>query len=387
MPRVLTNPDSLRGSRPNPQSERSFLRSRSQPKPRRNTRSRYAHMVESIHPRAKGSSSSDCGSAMTRRARSSSLTMPSSLTNPTTPYQDSDRGRLGAGFSILKPMVSRSQTSHAPVPKITALPPWLQDTITELNASHPLRAVFPVLHEVSDPQVVNHPTENPPESPVPPRHGVNRPFCFSSTPPRVPSSTRLPDPDTSSDELQALSPHYPLYQTDSLLHLRSRSPAPSIGALSRSEVGLRTSTDSRPGTSALTNMTKNPDICEFKTPPLLASSSDRDPHETVSPATQRDVECDDVFRYNTSQADLPIALPPSEPFVFERPTRVYFDSPIEDPMSSDPLEPNDYDPFRLDPEEYKNISFKWTPFDPQVGTRAPTLPGSETSAHPRTLAP
>ena len=327
-------------------------------------------MIESINPRPNRSSSSDCGSVTARRARSSSLTTPSSLTNPTTPYQDSDRGRLGAGFSILKPMVSRvTETPHASAPKITALPPWLQETITELNVSHPLRVVFPALH-VSDHRVDNHPPEKPPESPVSSRHSVNRPFLFPSAPPQIPSTTRLPDSD-SSDELQEPSPRYPLYHNTSLLHLRPGSPVPSIGALSQPEVVFPTAPDSHPSPSALTNLTKTPHICGFKTPPPLASSRNRNPHDPVSPGMRHDAESDNIFRYDTSQADLQTTLPPSEPFFFERPARAYFDSPIEDPMSSDPLEPNDHDPFKLDPEEYKSLGFKWAPFDPRAKMRGP----------------
>jgi hypothetical protein len=81
---------------------RSFLCSRSQPKPRRNLRSRYTDTMESIHPRSYRSGSSNRASFTTRPARSSSTTSLTSLTNTTTSYQDSDNGRLGSGFSILK---------------------------------------------------------------------------------------------------------------------------------------------------------------------------------------------------------------------------------------------------------------------------------------------
>ena len=59
--------------------------------------------------------------------------------------------------------------------------------------------------------------------------------------------------------------------------------------------------------------------------------------------------------------------------------RVYFDSPVEDPVGSDPLEPDDYDPFKLDAEEYKNLNFKWVPFD---HGRMGSAGGPETSALP-----
>ena len=63
--------------------------------------------------------------------------------------------------------------------------------------------------------------------------------------------------------------------------------------------------------------------------------------------------------------------------------RVYFDSPIEDPISSDPLEQMDYDPFKLDLEECKNLSFKWTPFDLRARERRAPTPGElETGTKP-----
>ena len=91
------------------------------------------------------------------------------------------------------------------------------------------------------------------------------------------------------------------------------------------------------------------------------SSLNHKPPVPISPAPGPDVGYDGVFRYNP--ADSGIDLPPPQPFTFERPTRAYFDSPTEDPISSDPLEPDDYDPFKLEPEECKNLSFKWAPFD------------------------
>ena len=371
----LINTSSQRPRRP-------FLRSRSQPKPRRSLRSRYADMMESIRPRPNRQGSSDYGSSMTRRTRSSSITSPISLTNPTTQYQGSSHGRLGSKFSILKPTVSRSQTPHVSSPKILALPPWLRDTITELDGSHPLRGVFPPLHDDPDPITVKPPSENPPDYRIPQR-GVNQSFCFPSTP-LVPSRTRLPHSDTSSDEPQAFSSRYPLYHNDPLLHLRCGSPTPSAGALSHSEVAFHTASNPNPNPSAPINMAKTPHICGVETTSLPAPSSNhnlRDPG--VSPAAQRDVEGDDIFRYDPSRADSTMALPPSEPFVFGRPTRVYFDSPIEDPISSDPLEPSDYDPFKLDPEEYKNLGFKWAPFHPQAGVRRePISSEPETSAEP-----
>lgn len=327
-------------------------------------------MVESIHPRSDRSGSSDHGSLTTRRTRSSSSTSPTSLMNPTTQYQDSDHGRLGSSFSILKPTASESQTPHIPLPKVLALPSWLRDTITELDISHPLRAVFPTLHEVSDNSVVAHSPEddeNQPNHQIS-RFGANQSFCLPSIP-QIPSTARLPDSDTSSDEPPAFSEHYPLYHNDPLLHFRSGSPAPSIGALSHSEVDLHTTSNSYQSPPAPTNVTGTPHISGFETTSLPASSSNHNTNDPVSPATQRNVECDEIFRYDPSRADFTDVLPPSEPFVFERSTRVYFDSPIEDPIGSDALEPGDYDPFKLDPEEYKKLSFKWAPFDPQSGIK------------------
>jgi hypothetical protein len=124
---------------------------------------------------------------------------------------------------------------------------------------------------------------------------------------------------------------------------------------------------------------RDPDICaEFKTTALPASSPNHILHGPVSPpaAAQCDVECDDIFRYDPSQADFTTPVhPPSEPPSFERTTRVYFDSPVEDPLSSDPLEPSDHDPFKLDPEECKRLGFKRTPFDRKTGMRGGTTSG------------
>ena len=362
---------------PTPKPFRSFLRSRSHPKPRRNLRSRYANMMESIHPRADRRSSSDCGSSTARRTRSFSIPSPSSLTNPTTPYQD--RGKLGTGFSVLKSETSRNQTPGVSSLKILGLPPWLQDTITELDASHPLRAVFPTIPNVSDSTIIEHSLENQPDYPTP-RSGDNRPFFFPSTPPRIPSKARHQGSDTSSDEPREFSAHYPLYH-NSLLHLQPGSPTLSAGAHSRAGVALPIPSHSRPSSPALTNVTKTPHICGSETTPLPASSSNCNIQPQFSPA-RRNPECDDIFRYDPSRADQ-TTVPSPKPFVFQKPTPVYFDSPIEDPISSDPLEQNDYDPFRLGPEECNNLSFKWTPFDLRTRERrAPTTGELETGIQP-----
>lgn len=358
---------------------RPFLRSRSQSKPRRNLRSRYENMIESIRPRSDRPGSSDCGSFTTRRrTRSSSITSPTFPTNPTTPYQASDHGRLGRKFSILKPTTSRSQVQDGSLPKILALPSWLQDTIAELDGSHPLRAVFPTLRNDSDPTVADGFDGNLSDFQTP-RHGVTQSLCLPPTPrSRTPPRTRLPYSDTSSDELQTLSARYSLYHDDSMLCLQSGPPTPSIDTFCHPEVAFPTT--SIP--SASINVTGTPHICGFEATSLSASSLNHNLHDTVSPAAQRDDECDGVFRYDPSQADL---TTPSKPFVFERLTGVYFDSPIEDPINSDPLEPSDcdHDPFKLDPEEYKNLGFKWAPFTPQTGLRRdPMSSEPETSAKP-----
>ena len=351
---------------------RSFLRSRSQPKPRRNLRSRYATMMESIGSRSARSVSSDSGSFTTRRARSSSIASPSSFTNPTNTHQDSDQGRLGTGFSVLKHGVSKSQTPHATFPKILALPPWLRDTITELGASHPLRAVFPTFHDASDSGVAKHPPENSSNHPTS-QHarpsGANWPFRLPSTPPRIPPP-RPPQPgsNTSSEEPQPFSTHYHLYHNDPLLHLRPGSPTPSIDALTQSEGVYSTAANTRPSPSAPIRVANTAHIPGSKTTPFASSSLSHNQSGPVSPAPRHNAEEDCVFRYNPSLADSAVAVPPNHPFVFERPIRVYFDSPIEDPISSDPSESGDHDPFKLDPEECKNLNFKWTPFDLRAGT-------------------
>lgn len=361
---------------------RSFLRSRSQPKPRRNLHSRYANMMESIRSRSERAGSSDSGSLVTRRTRSSSITSRSSLTNPTAPHQDSDHGSLGTVFSILKLEASKNQTPQASLPKISALPPWLQDTITELDVSHPLRAIFPTLHDASNPGVVEHSLENPPSCLIPQTahtDDVDRTFRFPSTP-RIQPRARQRDSDTSSDELRPPSSDYSLYRNNCLLHLHSGSPTPSTSALSQPGV-FPTTRNSYPSSSARISEADTAHIFDFETAPLPASSLNRDPSGRVSSAPPSNLEHDGIFRYNPSQTGSTTALPPGQPFVFERPVQVYFDSPTEDPVSSDPLEPNDYDPFKLDPDEYKNLSFKWAPFDLQTGTRRELTTGEpETGA-------
>jgi hypothetical protein len=56
---------------------------------------------------------------------------------------------------------------------------------------------------------------------------------------------------------------------------------------------------------------------------------------------------DDLFELEMSTAPQP-------------PIRVYFDSPLEDPTSSDPMEPEEYELFEIDPEK---LDFRWMPFD------------------------
>ena len=121
---------------------------------------------------------------------------------------------------------------------------------------------------------------------------------------------------------------------------------------------------------------------DLETTPLPASSSNPNTRPQFSP-TRRDPERDDIFRYDPSRADPTTTFSPSKPFVLEKPPRVYFDSPIEDPISSDPLEQNDYDPFKLDPEECNNLSFKRTPFDLRARERRAPTPGElETGTKP-----
>ena len=360
---------------------RSFLRSRSQPKPRRNLHSRYADMMESIRSRSGRAGSFDSGSFTTRRTRSSSITSPSSLTNPTAPHQDSDHGRLGTGFSILKLEASRSQTPQVSLPRISALPPWLRDTITELDVSHPLRAIFPTSHDASNPGVVDRSLGDPPDGPMP-RHAhpddAERPFRFTSAP-RIQSEARQPDSDTSSDELRPFSSNYPLYHNNTLLHLRSGSPSLSID--SQPEGAFLTATNSNPSSSARANAADTAHIFGPETVPLSASSLNHDASDRVFPNPPRNLEHDGIFRYNPFQTDSATVLSPSQSFVFERPIQVYFDSPMEDPVGSDSSEPNDYDPFKLDPDEFKSLSFKWAPFDPQTGTRRELTTGEpKTSA-------
>jgi hypothetical protein len=362
------------------------LRSHSQPKPRRNLRSRYANMMGSIHPRSNRPGSSDSARSAARRTRSSSTTSRLSFTNPTAPYQDSDQGRLGSGFSILKPEVPRSQIPQAAFPKILALPPWLQDTITELDGSHPLRAVFPTLHDASDTGALNHPLENSPDSPIT-RHAhhndANWAFRFPPTPRIHPSRPRQPDSDTSSDGPQPASTYQPLHHNNSLLHLRSVSPTntPFVGAVSQPEGVFPAAANSDSSSSAPTNVANTTHIPGLNTTPLSASPLNCHPPHLISPAPRPNAEYDGIFRCNLLRPDSATALPPSQPFIFERPTQVYFDSPIEDPINSDPWEPEDHDPFKLDPEECKNLNFKWAPFDLQTGIRGePTAGEPEISA-------
>ncbi|KAF9644604.1 hypothetical protein BDM02DRAFT_3190431 [Thelephora ganbajun] len=330
-------------------------------------------MMESVHPRSGRPEPSNSGSFATRRTRSSSIT---SLTNPTTPYQEPDHGRLGTGFSILKPEVPKNQPPQAPLHKILALPPWLQDTIAKLDASHPLRAVFPVLHDASDHSVADNPLENSSDHPIPQRAhpgNANWSFRFPSTL-QTQSRTCQPGSDASSDELQLFSTHYPVYH-NSLLYLRPGSPTPFTSVLSRPEGTFPTVADSCPSPSAPINVANPAHISGFETTPLSASSLNRGPPDQGPLATRRGVESDGIFRYSPPQTNSTAVLPP---FAFGRPIQVYFDSPIEDPVSTDPLEPGDYDPFKLDPEEYKNLGFKWAPCDRH--TRAKRLSTREPEA-------
>jgi hypothetical protein len=92
-------------------------------------------MMKSIHPRSDRPGSSNRANFTTRPTRSSSTTSDTSLTNPTIPYQDSDAWafRVRIFHFILKPTAARSQMQHVSIPKLVALPSWLQDTITEID--------------------------------------------------------------------------------------------------------------------------------------------------------------------------------------------------------------------------------------------------------------
>ena len=339
-------------------------------------------MMESIRSRSDRSSSSDIGNSMTRRTRSSDIASPPTSSRPTAPYKDSDHGRLGNKFSILKPGVPRNQTPQASFPKILALPPWLQDTVTELDASHPLRTVFPVLQDASDPCVAKDHVESLPDHPTPRRASpddVNWFFHLPSTPSQIPPRHCPPDSDTSSDEPQQFPTQYPLYHNNSVLHLQPGSPTPSVSAVAKLEGAFSTATNSRSSSSAPVNATNTTHISGFKTKPLSASSLNHDSPDPVSPIPRHNVEYDGIFRYNPSQVNSATVPTISNPSVLERPIQVYFDSPIEDPINSDPSDPSDYDPFKLDPEEFKNLDFKWAPFGLQSGIEESTASEPETN--------
>ncbi|KAF7315732.1 hypothetical protein MIND_00089100 [Mycena indigotica] len=283
---------------------------------------RFDHMIQTMNVVHR--------SPKRRRARSASSASGSSI--PKTPIDDyaSHHGRLGSQFSVLKLDTNRNsgwnESSSDPIesPSTTSsiLPTWLADTFSTLNAGHPLRLLLPPKSEPSttgntkddNPFFITMLKESSPSvleyEPHPTTHSSPLPFSTAGpcstiaipvdppmeehAPFSIPGHQLLPTTPSQSNTFAHLSP---------VFALPSLSPQPTED-IPDSAVFLSDLHDPPPNAD-------DDDLISFHTP------SDRNPHRMV-----------------------------------------YFDSPADDPIYSDPLDVG----YELD-----SLDFQWTPFIQQAG--------------------
>ena len=135
----------------------------------------------------------------------------------------------------------------------------------------------------------------------------------------------------------------------------------------------------------------SPSHISFSSPRVMGQSV---PHTFIAPDSYHSFDGSSVEDTSPAKYDLDLSSPvlpdafcgnmlsaaaQASPIVSHTPgysARVYFDSPAEDPVCSDPLEPTDYE---LNPD-YEGLHFRWTKFD-RSGTssyqRGPLTASSE----------
>jgi hypothetical protein len=418
----------------------SFLVSRPSKRRRVDLNTKFSRMIDTM----KAMSSSGPSQEAPSHGKVSS-----SAANVFGAFGGSDEGRLGREFSLIKmrpeiPLSAHDQCITEPSTESNLsrhkepLPFWLQSTISQLVAHHPLRVILPPNRLVSAPEGQNHvdhdsavigeaishmsedraislgkgeqcitnflplplvqnhesaeartcaaaegPIFAPPvplsflptqrfASPVPEHipHFLNRSSLMSRNSPttehfRTPDASFLEEIATvlppfstpgplfhptasrkgslechAKDNSSMMQP--PLlnkYHYDDDFSPVQQSPSPPA-LLSRSKIITNTySSDDDLATETSSSLLTDPSLfgthINASVPLLQDNVSSR-----LSPSSRL-----------AAQIDTGSAI---------RPIRVYFDSPLEDPTSSDPMEHDEYELFRPDPEKF---GFRWKPFD------------------------
>lgn len=344
-----------------------------------------------------------------RRRRTSSVSGSSSTASydiPRTPvdaYSSLDDGRVGLEFSTVKSQPHTKYARGAPLPSMdfmfghgdhptpnnkAQVPLWLQDTVASLKKSHPLRSFIPV------------PTIDAPEA-DPGHHVEEDVFAFQPPAPqqetddmlRVPDpmqpSYMLPEPSNARSVLPFSMPgpgsdlaHAEWANTvDTAYDLTQEDPqyAHSHGP-PEEDVHL----SAIPPEQGETSPNRAP--LPFAQPPSpTLVEDDFSAHIELSPQYLSSSPLTDSYMHDAQEPGLtpartrssssrtsdsisfpkPFSTPgPGSTFSVSSASRaptfkVFFDSPTEDPMMSDPMEKPDYE---LD-LDYDNLDFKWEKFD------------------------
>ncbi|KAJ7072337.1 hypothetical protein C8F01DRAFT_1243396 [Mycena amicta] len=316
---------------------------------------RMIHIVNVAHRPPKG-----------RRARSASSTSGSSV--PKTPVDEYDihHGRLGPEFSVLKLAAnmwdgssSDSCEQPAPPPHVP-LPPWLADTFSTLGPTHPLRLLLP----------------------------------------RTTRTEAGPIPLTEHDAISDLSDeaHFPVLENDFEPETRSRSTSPMpfstagpCSTISYPIDSILFADDqlpfSVPGPRSILPNAKAPALSDYLSPPqqsdalILPSRNLPGYNSPPSAPSPFEESMPEITDYLSDLDDIPLiptlgasCTPVSG---YNARHAIYFDSPAEDPVHSDPLEVG---------YELESLDFKWKPFIQTanvdaVGRKTNPVPNSDDPAY------
>ncbi|TCD64164.1 hypothetical protein EIP91_004477 [Steccherinum ochraceum] len=355
-------------------------------------------------------------SSSIRTSSSASSYNPSTLFSAA--YMQTDRNIITPNFAVIKdptPISSRrlppsgedidSNRQHAEnQPQGTTAPMWLQNAVASLSKNHPLRSFIPVHHYHSSPQ------QQIPS--VPPVSTEQEDEIFAFRPPTSQDHTYAAPDELHSTQRDSSGSdvHFDLaYQDYPLLPLPFSTPGPAsdlapISWDGRPDIAGGGSDVEKVAASSVADdagfwkMPSSPLVpageegCKSDTWASFADEQEMpamlDFHAELAPGNIRSSSPDDTS-YESSAMYAPglspshslsprssDSIPTSKPFATPGPGsavsstassrhlaaprfHVYFDSPAEDPIHSDPIEKPDYE-MNLD---YGALDFKWEKFD------------------------
>ncbi|KAH7914135.1 hypothetical protein BJ138DRAFT_1212496 [Hygrophoropsis aurantiaca] len=297
------------------------------------------------------------------RNRSSGSSSVSSYDIPKTPidaYSGLSEGRLGVGFSVLK-MRGQPDFFHSPNVKSSSdddfqilpstlslkkpkpLPNWLVSTFQTLGPEHPLRGLLPLEQDVTREWVA---------------HAVV-PASETRAPAIEPAERSVPD------EIFAFNPFCAEIELEQAIETSLSSSVPPDGKDDAIYRHLTPIFSNDLDNDVVVNASPEINSMLISGNPSLHDDSPAFNYAVASPTL---VAQDHARLFST----------PGPNFAQSR--TVYFDSPLEDPASSDSLEPQD---FELDLE---SLDFRWTPFDRKDVLHQDSLQNLPTFNH-RTIEP